>query len=205
MSKAAVRIGRSGARLALMLFVLVVTPASGAAQGGPPGSQRSQRGDPVRDRRLGDEQQSVMEQRFQQRLNLIVRDRLQLNGEQFERLRGIASRTEQLRRTLRREEVATRMALRREMSVGERANEERVGELLDRIPQLERRKLDVMESEQRELSVILSPLQRARYFALQDELRRGMQELQRRRLERDPAKGSPPPVRRLRPQGTPPY
>jgi hypothetical protein len=47
---------------------------------------------------------------------------------------------------------------------------------------LERRKLDLLEAEQRDLAKFLSPIQRARYFGLQDELRRGMQDLQRRRM-----------------------
>jgi hypothetical protein len=54
--------------------------------------------------------------------------------------------------------------------------------LLDEMPRLERRRVELMEREQRELAKFLSPVQRARYFGLQDELRRGMQELQQRRL-----------------------
>ena len=48
-----------------------------------------------------------------------------------------------------------------------------------------------MEQEQRELAKFLSPSQRARYFGLQDELRRGMQDLQRRRMGLDSGAGGP--------------
>jgi hypothetical protein len=79
--------------------------------------------------------------------------------------------------------------MRDELEVGENANEARISELLEQMPTLERRRLDLMEQELKELSKFLSPLQRARYFALQDELRRGMQELQRRRVGADSAAG----------------
>ena len=40
--------------------------------------------------------------------------------------------------------------------------------------------VELQEQEQRELARFLTAVQRARYFALQEELRRGMQDLQQR-------------------------
>ena len=122
------------------------------------------------------------ERRFEQRLDSIVMRRLALSEEQRVRVREVASRTEKSRRQLRLEEIEVRLAMRREMLAGDKADEARVAQLLDAIPQLERRRVDLLDQEQRELATVLSPIQRARYFALQDELRRGLQELQRRRL-----------------------
>jgi len=82
----------------------------------------------------------------------------------------------------RREEMQTRKAMREELLAGDNANVSKVADLLEQMPRLERRRIELMEQEQRELSKFLSPVQRARYFALQDELRRNMQELQRRRM-----------------------
>ena len=152
-------------------------PLRANAQGAPPpppSGMRGMRGD--------DPRRGMLEQRFQQRLEAVVKQRLQLNDEQMVKLREVASRTETSRRAIRADEMAARRALREELLAGDNANESRVAELLERMPKLERRRLDLQEQEQKELARFLSPVQRARYFALQDELRRGMQELQRRRM-----------------------
>ena len=97
--------------------------------------------------------------------------------------------------------MTTRFAMRQELLAGEKANEARVAELLDRMPRFERRRLDLMEQEQRELAKFLSPTQRARYIGLQDELRRSMQDLQRRRMGIDGAPGDSMTRRTRRPPG----
>ena len=148
--------------------------------GGPPGKSRGGEGD-----RGGMAQRDQLERRFQERLDAIVKQRLGLSDEQHGKLREVASRTEEARRQLRRDEYGVRMALRRELMAGDKASEAKVGELIDQMPKLERRRLDLMEQEQRELAKFLSPIQRVRYFGLQEELRRGMQEMQRRRMDRD--------------------
>ena len=125
---------------------------------------------------------ALLEQRLEERVNEIVRARLSLTDDQFQQLRVVSTRIEEDKRSLRIDEVGTRTALRRELLAGDGANEVRVGELLDRMPKLERRRIDIMEIEQKELSRFLSPSQRARYFALQDELRRNLQDVQRRRM-----------------------
>ena len=173
--------GRTRHRLRVILGAAWITLALGdtleaQATFQPPGRARG--GMP---RRLIDRADSL-ERRFEQRLDSIVTLRLALTEEQRTRVRDVASRTERARRQLRLEEVEVRVAMRRELLSGDKANEARVAQLLDAIPQLERRRADLLDQEQRELAGVLSPVQRARYFALQDELRRGLQELQRRRL-----------------------
>ena len=152
-------------------------PLVSGAQGGPP-----RVGDVRGDARRIEREREALERRFHERVDAIVKQRLRLTDEQHLKLRDVASRTEEARRALRRDELTTRMALRRELVARDRADETKVADLLDQIPRLERRKLELLESEQRELAKFLSPVQRARYFGLQDELRRGMQELQRRRM-----------------------
>jgi hypothetical protein len=128
-------------------------------------------------------------QRLQARLDSVVRVRLQLTEEQFVQLRGVATRLEEDRRLLRRDEMAVRVRLRRALAAAEMVDQGAVAQLLDEIPRLERRKVELLEEEQRELARFLSPSQRARYFALQEEMRRGMLELQRRRLGLDSTPG----------------
>lgn len=181
---------------------LTVTPLRVRAQGGPPP------GTAPRDRRPDDPRRVELQRRFEQRVEAMVRQRLQLTDEQAVRLREVASRAEESRRMLRRDEMLARKAMREELLAGDNANETKVAELLEQLPRLERRRLDLQEQEQRELARFLSPVQRARYFALQDELRRGMQELQRRRMGHADSSGSvgmpggDAPMRRRPPGGT---
>lgn len=160
--------------------LLLMAPAL-AAQGGPPGGPPGST--PRRPGYSGAQRAQELERQFRERLDSLVRVRLQLTDEQHSRLREVASRTEQERRTLRGEEIRIRLALRRELMAGDKANEARVAELLDQVPVLERRRLEVSEQELKELSRFLTAVQRARYFALQEQLRWSMQEMQRNRMD----------------------
>jgi protein CpxP len=166
--------------LGAVLLLSAVLGGALEAQGGPPG-ERGRAGAP----RLTEVQRAQMERRLEERINRVVRERLAPTDEQFAKLREVARRVEQERRTLRNEEMATRFALRRELLAGDKANETAVAELLDRMVQYERRRSELMEREQRELAKFLSPTQRAKYVGVQDELRRTMQDLQRRRMDLD--------------------
>lgn len=149
--------------------------------------------------KLTAEQRAAMERRLQVRINEVIRQRLALTDDQFSKLSDLATRMEDDRRTLRNEELTTRFALRQELLAGDRVNETRVADMLDKLPKLERRRADLLEQEQRDLSKFLSPSQRARYFALQDELRRSMQDMQRRRIGLDSsADGMQPPAGAVR-------
>jgi periplasmic protein CpxP/Spy len=166
----------AGAALGGLLLAAPALAAQGGPPGGPPGSSRSRSG------YSGAQRAQELERQFRERLDSLVRVRLQLTDEQHSRLREVASRTEQERRTLRGEEIRIRLALRRELMAGDKANEAKVAELLDQVPVLERRRLEVSEQELKELSRFLSAVQRARYFALQEQLRWSMQDVQRSRM-----------------------
>jgi hypothetical protein len=180
---------------AAALVVTTSSPTVMRAQGTPPRASEQRAA-----HRMNAMQRDALEKRFRERIEAIVNERLQLTDEQQVKLRDVASRTESARLVLHREEVVLRSALREEMRAGDKANEAKVGDLLDQLPGLERRKLDLLESEQRELAKFLSSTQRARYFGLQDELRRGMQDVQRRRLGKD----APADAREFRRRGPPP-
>jgi periplasmic protein CpxP/Spy len=141
----------------------------------------SRGGDPARS---GPPQRQLLERQLQARIDSMVRIRLSPTDEQFNRLREVATRIERERHELRAEDSRTRTEIRRAMATSP-INEERVAELLDRLPRMERRRVELFEREQSELARFLSPSQRAHYFALQDELRRNMQEMMRRRLGLD--------------------
>jgi periplasmic protein CpxP/Spy len=184
---------------AAALVLTTRSPTVVRAQGTPPRATEQRAA-----HRMNAMQRDALERRFRERIEAIVNERLQLTDEQQVKLRDVASRTESARLVLHREEVVLRSALREEMRAGDKANEAKVGDLLDQLPGLERRKLDLLESEQRELAKFLSSTQRARYFGLQDELRRGMQDVQRRRLGKDAPPDAPSDPRDFRRRGPPP-
>ncbi len=176
-----------------------VLPNSIAAQvTPPPGSMRS------RQERKADAQ-TGFDRPLDARINAVIRKRLELTDDQFLRLRTVAKRMENERRLLRIEEGATRGALRRELLAGADANDSTVAAMLDRLPSLDRRRVDLFEREQGELAKFLTPVQRAKYIGLQDELRRMMEDLQRRRTSGDVQDGDslgtgrPGPRRPFRP------
>jgi len=183
--------------LAMAMFGQVAFATSAAGQGAarPVGGAWQQPRPP-----LNAEKRAAIERRLEARINDVIRQRLALNDEQYAKLREVSMHLEDDRRTLRNEEMTIRFSLRQELLAGDRVNEAKVAELLDKLPKVERRRGELLEQEQRELAKFLSPSQRARYSALQDELRRTMQDMQRRRVGvdagADSVGGAPPPPRR---------
>jgi len=118
-----------------------------------------------------------LERRFRERTAQVVRRRLELNDDQMAKLQASNQQFDQQRMALVAEERQARQALRAELMAGNGANQQKVNGLLDQLLRLQRRRLDIVDSEQRELGKFLTPVQRARYFGLQNEMRRRMQEL----------------------------
>ena len=136
------------------------------------------------------DERSALERRFRERLAAVVQQRLGLSDAQMRRLAATNRTFDERRRLLLQQERDARMAIRDEILAAERANQDRVAELLDRMLQIQRQRIDLLEEEQRELATFMSPVQRARYLALQDDLRRRMEALRRDRRTRP---GEPPP------------
>jgi Spy/CpxP family protein refolding chaperone len=145
-----------------------VAPTTGVAPTGgqPPGNRRDGR---------------AIEAELQRRIMGIMKERLSLNDDQLDKLAEVTRRFERERFSQRGAEYRLRMSLRRELMKGDSASQERVAELIAQMPDVERRGIDLMEREQRELSQFLTPVQRARFLALQDEIRRNMEQIRERR------------------------
>lgn len=144
----------------------------------------------------------AIEQQLQQRIATIMRERLALNDEQTQQLVEVTRRFERERMQVRGEDYRMRMAMRTQLMSGDTASQERVAELLEQMPRVERRKIDLMEAEQRELARFLTPVQRARYIALQEEIRRNMEQIRERRSNQPPG-GSAPHMRGPPPSSRP--
>ncbi|MEO7368433.1 MAG: hypothetical protein ABIZ36_10775 [Gemmatimonadaceae bacterium] len=154
-----------------IVAVLAATiPGAGYAQDSRPVIAAQQDG-PTNPRR------AQLEKQLRQRTGEMVRRRLGLNDEQMGKLQSTNRSFERQRTDLMVRERETRQALRAEMVAGDAANQAKVGQLLDQSIQLQRQRLDLLQSEQQELAKFLSPIQRARYFGIQNELRKRAQEL----------------------------
>ena len=140
----------------------------------------------------------ALERQFRERFAEVVRRRLNLNDSQMQRLGQVNDRFERDRMMLLRDERRARQALRAEVLAGDSADQAKVSNLLDELLKIQRRRLDLTESEQRELSSFMTPTQRAKYFGIQDELRQRLEMLRQQRQQRRAGEGAVGP-RRLPP------
>jgi periplasmic protein CpxP/Spy len=121
-----------------------------------------------------------LERQLGERIAAVVKKRLNLSDAQMMQLQRVNQRVERQRLALLVQERQTRRQLRDELQLGDAANQPRVAELVDRGFQIQRQRLDLAESEQKELAAFMTPLQRAQYLGIQEQIRRRMEEMRRR-------------------------
>lgn len=115
----------------------------------------------------------------------VIKRQLGLNADQARRLREVDDRYQKQRNELGRDERDARAALRRMLEdTTATPDQAKVDESLSRLVKAQRRRADILEAEQKDLSAFLTPVQRAKFFALRDQLNRR--------------------IAQLRPNGTPP-
>jgi hypothetical protein len=141
----------------------------------------------------GQGNRAQLERQFQQTLYQMTRRRVGLTDEQMRRLVPINQRFEMQRRAIQRQERETRLALRDAMRDSTSADQTRISGYVDKLIQLQRQRVDLVEQEQRDLAQVMSPLQRARYMALQEQVRRRVEQLRRQKgAVADTARPAPP-------------
>jgi hypothetical protein len=113
-----------------------------------------------------------------------VRRRLGLTDDQERRLREVTASYAGQRQQLLRQERTLRRDLREELARGSGAQQERVGRMLDDVLGLQRRRAELLASEQRDLSRFLTPVQRAEFLALQERAFRAAQQMRQQREAR---------------------
>jgi len=123
-----------------------------------------------------------LEARLRQRLWGITKNRVGLTDEQMTKLAQGSRPFDVQRRELVRQEREERLALRREVLAGASADQQRIATSLDRVLELQRRRAQLQIDEQRTLATFMTPLQRARYAALQEQLRRRAEKLRGQRV-----------------------
>jgi Spy/CpxP family protein refolding chaperone len=95
------------------------------------------------------------------------------------RLMPINQRFETQRRAIQRQERETRLGLREAMRDSTNADQGRITSYLDKLVDLQRQRVELVAQEQRDLAAFMTPLQRARYTALQEQVRRRIEQMLR--------------------------
>ena len=172
-------------KLGLLSALLVLSPLSVSdAQRARQGGDRQGGG------RVNREQ---LEQRFRMQLATLLKTQLGLSDEGMRQLSDVNQRFDRQRRELNRREMMARRALRDEVLKHDSADVARVEQLLTDQFKFERERIDLTEAEQRELAKFLTPVQRARYLGVQEQVRRQMDQMRGRGREGfgEPPVGAP--------------
>jgi hypothetical protein len=165
---------RNAVRRAALLVSIV--SLSALAQSAPPSApQGAPRGAP------NAAQRDSLEERVRSRMAQVMRTQLGLNDEQVRRLQATNRRFETQRRELFERERRVRIELRAAIEIGDSTQDARIAPLLDQTIQLQRQRLDLQEAEQKELATFLSPLQRAKLYGFEEQMRRRIQEMRENR------------------------
>jgi Spy/CpxP family protein refolding chaperone len=189
-------------RTSLAVFMLLLggsslaTAQAGGTAGVPPNKKEMLGGRANRELRgragrgqLGDsatpaEQQALI-RRIRQAFGGVVRRQLNLDDEKFGQFQRVDQRFQQQRNQLQRGERETRLALKAAMEDTANVDQGKIAQYLNELTQAQRRRTDLLEAEQKELSGFLTPLQRAKLQALREQLNRRVSQMQQQ--------GAPPP------------
>lgn len=153
------------------------------AGAGAQSPQSSLRGAPQAPRASDSVGRARLENEIRRGFARAVRQRVGLNDEQMRRLGPVATRYEQLRRQLQIEERDTRLSLRAALRNEQTADQKQVEQLMQRMLEIQKRRLQSVESEQLELATIMTPVQRAKFSALQEQIRRRVEQMRQRRMQ----------------------
>jgi Spy/CpxP family protein refolding chaperone len=139
---------------------------------------------------------AMLEQQVRERAAAITRERLGLNDAQMQQLQRVNTRFGPQLSAILMEERSSRRQLRQELMAAQ-PNQARVSTLLDASIRLQKQRIAVIEAEQKELAAFLTPVQRARYLALQAQFRSRADQLSRqnsggrgRGIRRPPGNGA---------------
>jgi Spy/CpxP family protein refolding chaperone len=152
------RLARTGAML--LAAVLVAAASTAALDAQRPAGGRGDR--------------AQLETRLREAWQATLRRELRLNDAQERQLHETMRTFEGQRRALLRDERRTRIALREELQRPEGPRDAQVGGLIDTLLALQERRVRLARAEQDDLARFLAPVQRARYLALHENLRRRM-------------------------------
>ena len=159
-----------------MLMVLAAIPMIASAQGGSPPPVPPQGSGGQQGGRIGPDR-AALEQQVKARLGQMMKKQMGLTDTQMSKLQETNRKFDERRRLLVDQERDVRMSLRDEMLRPDSSRSAQVSGLLDRVVRVQRQRVDLLEQEQKELSGFLTPLQRAKYYGAEEQMRRRMQNM----------------------------
>lgn len=166
-------------------------PAPQPAQPAQPKTAQPARGGAVM---RGQMDRAQMEQQIRNRIGTQLKNQLKLSDDQFGKLQATNKKFEERRRLLNEQERDARMAMRDLLIAGDTTNQAKVSAALDKMLQFQRQRFDLVEQEQKELAGYLTPMQRARFLGMQEQMRRRMDDLRARAGARGPGAGGARPM-----------
>lgn len=181
------------------LGACVLTASTAVAQGRPfpprrpPGGGMGQMEQPS-------PQQRELQRRIREELARAAREKVGLSDEQMQKLAPVNRKYAEQRRAVTVQERDVRMALRNAMMDTTSPDQAKIAEYQKQLLDLQRKRLDIVEAEQKELSSFMTPLQLAKYRALQEQVRRRVEQMrlqQQMRAGRPPMAPPPDTARRL--------
>jgi len=135
---------------------------------------------------LGPQNRAQLEQQVRERLGNRLKIELGLSDAQVAKVGETNRKFEEKHRILLDQERDVRMSIRDEMLRGDTTRQAQVSALLDRIIRNERLRVDLMEQEQKDLATVLNPMQRAKYFGIQEAVRKRVQQMRQQKLQGQP-------------------
>ncbi|MDB4917632.1 MAG: hypothetical protein JWM95_5276 [Gemmatimonadetes bacterium] len=126
-------------------------------------------------------QRQRLEQQVRRQFWNVAKKRIGFTDEQMTKLEATSMRFDQRRKGLAQEERTHRLAMRAEIVADSSANQAALATALDQLQQVQRKRADMLIEEQKEYASFMTPLQRAKLFGLQEQIRKRMQELLRAR------------------------
>jgi len=188
-------------RLLVVASMVTALPTIGAAQGGgrvvPPPVRRPAARAALKAERQAQKdsnqpplgERALLQRQVRQAWAGAVRRQLNLNNEQMRTLNQVNTKYDRQRAEIQRDERQARLGLKAAMEDTASADQNaRIEQQMNVLVQAQRRRADLFEAEQKELSGFLTPLQRARFTGLQENLARQLQ-----RVQQNTAPPGPPP------------
>ena len=191
----------------LGLVVAVSGVAAGQGTGGESAARAAVRADGVRPRQGGGGRgaraaaraaqdpaaanRQALARQVRQAFNGVVRRELDLNDQKWRQLQTVERRYQQQKAQVQRDEKDARVGLKAAMEDTARtggADQARISQYLDQLVQAQHRRAELLDAEQKDLASFLTPLQRAKYQALREQLNSRVQA-----IRRGAAPGAPPP------------
>lgn len=162
-----------------------VRPLRGRGLGGGRGARALERANAA-------PKQQALQKAVRQRFANVVRTRLNLTDEQAQRLDATDQRFQKQRTQIGQQERASRQGLAAALAdSGGTQDQAKISQYMDQLVQAQHKRADLLEQEQKELGTFLTPVQRAKFLGLREQLNATVKQL--RQENRRAAKDAKPP------------